>query len=197
MIPYLGFVKLLVEFENIKVNTDNQVWDGSVRSVYVPDSPFFVDLDETFGDDDEDDDTDDGDDDGDDSGDGTDDTEINDTTLNTVVDSVYIVDDEDIIIIIDDDGTTDTIPNTDDIVITDDSGDTWVVDDGVITPPGGGGDSPDMPTVTNLDEITIKVDFQPYENQNFGYDQLTYDVHKTMYEQVNVDGEMQYAPWKS
>ncbi len=195
MIPYLGFVKLLVEFENIKVNTDNQVWDGSVRSVYVPDSPFFVDLDETLGDDDEDEDT--GGDDDDSGGDDTDDTGINDTTVNTVVDSVYIVEDEDIIVIINDDGTTDTIPNTDDIIITDENGDTWVVDDGVITPPGGGEDNPDSDDDTEEAEGKILVTFVKYNEQQNGFDPYDKELKSMFSPPYDIGGEEYFAPWKS
>ncbi|MCD4834576.1 MAG: fibronectin type III domain-containing protein [Bacteroidales bacterium] len=190
MVPYLSFVKLVAEFNNIKVNTDNQVYDGEITSVYNPDSPFFI----TIGDGDDDDDDDD-------DGDGTDtDTEISDTTFTTDIDSVYI--DDDVIIIVTEDGT-DTIHTTDDIIIIDEDGDTWTVEDGEVIvgggggPGGGGGDPTDVPIVNDDTEIKIKIEFQHYDSQNYGYDKLTYDVHKPMYEQMSIYDETQYVPWKS
>lgn len=136
MVPYLSFVKLMAEFENIKVNTDKQVYEGEIKSVYNPDSPFVLGID-LGGDDDGDGDDGTG---GDDVGDGDGDTEISDSTFTTTIDSVYISDDD--IIVINEDGTTDTIPTIDDIVITDENGDTWTVEDGaVITGGGTGGDA--------------------------------------------------------
>lgn len=192
MVPYLSYVKLEAEFSNIKINTDNQVYEGTIKSVYNPDSPFIIGI--GGGDDDDDDES---------GGGSTDDTEISDTTFTTDIDSVYI--DGDDIIIITEDGT-DTIHTTDDIIITDENGDTWLVEDGVVivggggTGPGGGGSgggSTDEPIISEETKIEIKAEFQLYDKQNFGYDKLTYDVHKPTYEQISINDEMQYVPWKS
>jgi predicted chitinase len=189
LVPYLGFVKLAVEFENIKVNTEKQVFEGEIKSVYNPNSPFIftVDLDGS---------------DYDSSGDSTITTGgggLNDTTFVTDIDSIFI--DGDNIIIVNDDGTTDTIPTTDDIIITDSNGDTWVVENGDVivgdgNGPGGGSGSGSLP-VADVADIKIKLEFLPYENQEYGFDKLSYDIHKDMYEQASVYGEKVYLPWKS
>jgi hypothetical protein len=141
MVPYLSFIKLMSEFENIKVNTDNQVYEGDITSVYNPNSPFVFGIGIGDGEDDGDGD---GDGDGDNGGDigsgdnnGNGDSEISDTITTTTIDSVYI--DNDVIIIISEDGTTDTIPTTEDIEITDENGDTWTVTDGAVVTGGAGG----------------------------------------------------------
>ncbi|NOZ36446.1 MAG: hypothetical protein GXO80_14260, partial [Chlorobi bacterium] len=42
-IPMLANVQVNMQFENIKVNELNQVYEGEMVSVYNPDSPFFID----------------------------------------------------------------------------------------------------------------------------------------------------------
>ncbi|HAN17886.1 MAG TPA: hypothetical protein DCQ24_04345, partial [Bacteroidales bacterium] len=191
MVPYLSYVKLAAEFRNIKVNTDNQVYEGEIKSVYNPNSPFFVTVDL----DGEDYNTEN------DSIITTGDDGLNDTTFVADIDSIYI--DGDDIIILNEDGTTDTIHTTDDIIITDSNGDTWIVENGdVIVGDGNGpGGSPDGTTgdvpVVNAFGIKIKLEFLPYDKQEYGFDKLTYDVHKDMYEQASVYGENVFLPWKS
>jgi len=189
MVPYLSYVKLAAEFTNIKVNTDNQVYEGEIKSIYNPNSPFIFSIDLNGPD-----------------YDNTNDSTLTigggglaDTTLVTDVDSIYI--DGDNIIIVNEDGSIDTIQTTDDIIITDSNGDVWTVDDGIVTVgsgsgPGGGSGTGYLPIV-NASDIKIKLEFLPYEKQEYGFDKLTYDVHKPMYKQANVYGENVYLPWKS
>ncbi|MDX9694678.1 MAG: fibronectin type III domain-containing protein [Bacteroidales bacterium] len=191
LVPYLGFVKLAVEFESIKVNTEKQVFEGEIKSVYNPNSPFIftVDLDGP---------------DYDSSGDSTITTGgggLNDTTFVTDIDSVFI--DGDNIFIVNEDGTTDTIPTTDDIIITDSNGDTWVVENGDVIvgdgngPGGGSGSGSGSLPVADVTDIKIKLEFLPYKDQEYGFDKLSYDIHKPTYEQASVYGESVYLPWKS
>jgi hypothetical protein len=194
LVPYLSFIKLSCEFESIKINTDKQVYEGAITSIYNPDSPFILGI--TIGDGD-------GSGDGDDTTDG-DDSEISDTTFTTDIDSVYISDD--VIIIVTEDGT-DTIHSTDDIIIIDEDGDTWIVDGGEVVTggggagPGGGGTGPGgdgtTPAVISASEIKIKAEFVQNENQYYGFDKLKYDVHKPQYEQVSIYEKQEYVPWKS
>lgn len=196
MVPYLSFVKLAAEFKNIKVNTDNQVYEGEITSVYNPDSPFIIGI--GGGDDD--------DGSGDGSGGGsTDDTEISDSTFTTDIDSVYI--DGDDIIIITEDGT-DTIHTTEDIIITDEDGDTWVVEDGVVvtggggTGPGGGGsgDGGDIDEIEETEEQEKKVNivmFKKYLGQNNGFDPYDEKIKAAYSPPFEFGGEEYYASWKA
>jgi hypothetical protein len=192
MIPYLSYVKLEAEFSNIKINTDNQVYEGTIKSVYNPDSPFIIGI----GGDDDDDDSDD---------DTTDDTEISDTTFTSDIDSVYIDGDE--IIIVTEDGT-DTIHTSDDIIITDEDGDTWTVEDGVVvtggggTGPGGGGsgngdDNDETEEDKEQERKVNKVRFEKYPGQNNGFDPYDEKIKAAYDPPFEFDGEEYYASWKA
>jgi len=46
-------------------------------------------------------------------------------------------------------------------------------------------------------EIGLQLYFKPYESQQFGFDKLTYDVHKPTYIKRTYNGNEMYLPWKS
>ena len=192
MVPYLSYVKLAAEFRNIKVNTDNQVYEGEIKSVYNPNSPFFVTVDL----DGEDYNTEN------DSIIATDDGGLNDTTLVADIDSIFI--DGDDIIILNEDGTTDTIHTTDDIIITDSDGDTWIVENGDVIVGDGNGPDGDGSTTDNTettDEIQkpkIIVTFEKFNEQQYGFDTYSKDLPAGMFTPpYDIGGNEYYASWKS
>jgi len=44
MIPFLNFIRVPVEFENIRVNTDYQLYSGTIETVTDADSTFVADI---------------------------------------------------------------------------------------------------------------------------------------------------------
>ncbi|MGE0089782.1 MAG: fibronectin type III domain-containing protein [Bacteroidales bacterium] len=192
LIPYLGFIKLAVEFENIKVNTEKQVYEGEIKTVYNPNSPFIftVDLDGP---------------DYDTSGDSTfiaDNDGLNDTTLVADVDSIFV--DGDNIIIVNEDGTTDTISTIDNIIITDSNGDTWVVENGDVIVgdgigSGGDGNNPDgTGTTGETNKNRVIVTFEKFGDQKYGFDTYKKELPQGMFTPPYNIGESEYhASWKS
>ena len=56
LVPYLGFVKFMVEFENIFINADRRMTEGSVQFIYDEESGMVVNLGKILNNDDDDDD---------------------------------------------------------------------------------------------------------------------------------------------
>ena len=172
LIPYLGFLKFRVEFENIFVNSDSRMTSGEIKFVYdkttgmiVGETPYGEDENDTVNVKDELD-------------------EISDKVIesDTDVSSVEVVGDN--VVITYTDGTIENIAVGDNKVISviggdGDSGNAYVVDADsgqVFTTPkkvaGGGQGSSSVGTASQTGEYGCTVSFLKATTQRYGFDQV-------------------------
>ncbi|UII29067.1 fibronectin type III domain-containing protein [Fulvivirga maritima] len=190
--PWLKHVKVRVEFEGIFINTDLQMINGAVTTIFNADSPLMFDLDALGGDD------------AAEEGGGAEDqaAPFDGTTIKVdgTVASVT-VDESGQIIVEKEDGTTETFtqetdPETGERVptqITDDEGNTYTVDkDGNVSKSSASG----PPALQPGAEWDYLVKFNAYDRQNYGLDIKDQSAF-TDYNRTLIDSADYYVPWKS
>ncbi|MEL6561881.1 MAG: fibronectin type III domain-containing protein, partial [Bacteroidota bacterium] len=206
-VPYLEFASIRVKFDAIKVNAAYRVFEGNITSVYDANSKFILDADLTG-----DELNQDGDDADGDGGSGDDvvipnpsdeffeNYDFEDTvTIDQPILDVVVNDDGDIVITYEDeDGNIkeEVVDPEDgeDTLITDSDGNSWGVDEnGNVTANPTNAPSP----IESIDEVDYIVTFKASSNQQYGFDNKTYNAGQ--YEQADIYGsdDPYWIGWKS
>ena len=206
-VPYLEFASIRVKFDAIKVNAGYRVFEGNITSIYDANSRFILDADLTGDELNQDGDDADGDgSSGDDivipnpGDDFFDNYDFEDTvSIDQPILDVQVNDDGDIVITYEDDDGNIKEEVVDpeeggDTLITDSEGNSWGVDEnGNVTANPTNTPSP----IESIDEVDYIVTFKASPNQQYGFDNKTYNVGQ--YEQADIYGNDNpyWIGWKS
>lgn len=193
-IKFLGN-RIPVEFQDIKINKNYQMVEGTVRSVQSNIDDYIRQWRET-----QDDTTDSTGSDGTGSQDGTNTSggNIDYVDYDGEIDSVYVDPDTGLIVVVDEDGETETYEQeegSDGTTITDNSGDSWTVDSQGNVTQGTSGEGQVPDPVNSLDSIDYIVRFEPAPDQSYGFDRKDGSVGD--YERTTIRGQEYWVPWKS
>jgi hypothetical protein len=199
-VPLFNGARVEAKLNSIIVNTDKQLISGNIESIYNPNGPFIIGLDqdepglseEGSGNQEEGEE---------DSFDQLPEPDIN---IEGEIEDVIIDEDTGTITVIDADGNETEIDretadeNGDgNIAIEDDKGNVWVVDEGG-NMSGPHQPSPENPNTVRSDEpIDFIVHFAANEKQHYGFDIKQHESLASEYEQTEINGEVYSIPWKS
>ncbi|WKV12568.1 fibronectin type III domain-containing protein [Marivirga harenae] len=199
-VPLFNGARVEAVLNSITINTDKQLINGNIESVYNPTGPFIIGLDqgdpelseEGTGDQEEGEE------------DSFDELPEPDIKIEDEIADVIVDEDTGVITIIDSGGNeTDIDPETadenedGDIVIEDDVGNIWVVgDDGEVSGPYN--DNPSNPDALPEDAtIDYFVQFKASPQQLYGFDSKQYETLAGNYTQTTLNGEAYWMAWKS
>ena len=199
-VPLFNGARVEANLNNITVNTDKQLISGNIESIYNPNGPFIIGLDqeepglseEGTGNQEEGEE------------DSFDELPEPDITIEGEIADVIVDDEDGTITVIDSEGNeTEIDPETadenedGDIAIEDDEGNVWVVDDGGNVS-GPHNPNPSDPGALPQDaEIDYLVEFNSHPDQLYGFDFKQHDALAGSYEQTQLNGEDYWLAWKS
>lgn len=190
VVPYLSMIKIPVEFKNIKINTDYQMYAGTVLTTYDPTWSNVMDVGDIFGD-----------------GPGGGQEVTIDFPLKSLPEGIQIAQDGNIVLV-GEEGQTQELPGGKDYVITDSQGNQFAVDeDGNITQLGvvaeGGKPTPENTNgvssegeATDITAEGIRVTFTKANDNKYGFDAYNpaYPNTQALYEKLGSD---YYIPYKA